>query len=373
VRLGFHSPKKGTPWGGSEELWCGAALELQRRGHVIGVSFPRWPVLPARLADIRRGGGRLFLLHPRLNAVARRVARRDLWPGWLRRFGPDFVVISLDHHTAPLTVATRCLDTGVPYAVLYQVANRHRWLGPRRLVAARRALLGATRCLFVSEENRRIVEDQVAAKIGHAQIVDQSFGVSADAAPAWPGDGPPWRLACVGRLHFGAKGQDVLLSVLRREKWRRRDLQVVFWGKDNGSELALRELVRLHGLERQAVVAGVSDDIERMWSRHHGLVLASRYEGSARVLLEAMLCRRPVVATAVGRAHELVDEGETGFIARTPEPDDVDAALERAWGCREQWRSMGELAGRRVRARCSLTPERDLADLTERLATAASG
>jgi glycosyltransferase involved in cell wall biosynthesis len=368
VRLGFHSPKKGTPWGGSEELWAGAACELQRRGHQIGVSYPRWRSVPDRLAEIQRKGGRLFLLNPRLNALSRRFARHDLWSGWLRRFRPEFVTASLDHHTAELAVATRCLETGIPYAVLYQVANRHRWLGARRLVATRRALLGAAKCFFVSEENRQILEDQIAAKIERAEIVEQSFGVSASAAPAWPGDGPPWRLACVGRLHFGAKGQDVLLRVLRQEKWRRRELQVVFWGKDNGSELALRELIRLHGLERQAVVAGVSSDIEQTWSQHHGLVLASRYEGSARVLLEAMLCRRPVIATAIGRAHELVDEGETGFIAAAPEPSDLDAAMERAWDRRDQWQSMGELAGQRIRSRCSMTPEKDFADSIERLA-----
>ena len=373
MRLGFHSPKKGTPWGGSEELWAGSALELQRRGHEVGVSFPRWPAVPDRLVEIRRGGGRLFLVSTRLNAVSRRFAGHDLWPGWLGRFRPEFVLTSLDHHTADLDVSARCLDTGVPYAVLYQVANRHRWFGARRLVAVRRALLGAARVFFVSQENREIVEDQIASKIDRVEIVDQSFGVSADAGPAWPGNGPPWRLACVGRIHFGAKGHDVLLRVLGREKWRRRDLQVIFWGKDNGSEFTLRELIRLHGLEHHAIVAGVADDIEKMWSDHHGLVLASRYEGSARVLLEAMLCRRPVIATAVGRAHELVDEGETGFIAAGPRADDLDAALERAWKRRDRWRAMGELAGERIRSRCSMTPEVDFADRIEQLVANSHG
>jgi glycosyltransferase involved in cell wall biosynthesis len=200
-------------------------------------------------------------------------------------------------------------------------------------------------------------------------VVDQSFSVSPTADIPWPGDDAPLRLACVGRLHFASKAQDLVIQILRQPKWRERPLRVAFWGKDNGSEQHLRDLIRHHGLEQRAVVAGVSQNIEQVWAEHHALVLPSRYEGNARVLLEAMVCRRPAIATAIGRAHELIDDGETGFVARAPVRELFEDALERAWARRGEWRAMGELAGERIRERCSMQPVEDFADLVEDIAT----
>ena len=51
-------------------------------------------------------------------------------------------------------------------------------------------------------------------------------------------------------------------------------------------------------------------------------VLTSDFEGTPNVLMEAMACGLPVVATRVGGVPDLVREGETGF---TVEPDCEDA------------------------------------------------
>jgi len=365
MRLGFVSTKTGGPWGGSEELWSESALELLHRGHQVAVGYPRFSTTPSRLLEIRRAGGVVWELDrkPKKGRIARWFARRP--QRWLERFRPELVLISLHSHTADLAPASWCLDNRVPYAVLFQVAHRQRWISPKKVEETRRTLLGAAACYFVSEENRCIVEDQVAARIDRAKIVEQSFGVSPQVAESWPGDGPPWRLATVGRIHFRSKAQDVVIDVLRREKWRERPLEVGFWGGDQSNERQLRRLIELHGLQRQAKLAGFTDDVERLWAEHHALLLPSRYEGSARVLLEAMVCWRPAIVTAVGRANELVDDGETGFVAEAPVPDLVDRALERAWSRRAEWRSMGRLAGRRIRERCSMHPASDLADEIE--------
>jgi glycosyltransferase involved in cell wall biosynthesis len=368
MRLGFCSPKKGTPWGGSEELWSETALELQRRGHHIGVSYPHFTTRHPRLDELQHKGARLYQLHPRVKGLIKRITGRNISAHWLPRFKPDFVLHSLDTHDGDLSSAAWCFEHDVPYAVLFQVANRHRWISPRRLDGTRDVLCGAAACFFVSDENRRIVEDQIASKIEKAEIVPQSFSVAPDASVGWPGDGPPWRLACVGRLHFPSKAQDLLVEVFRQPKWREREIQVNFWGKDNGSEEHLRRLIDLHGMQDRLQVAGVSDSIEQVWATHHALLLPSRYEGNARVLLEAMVCRRIGVATPVGRAHEIIDDGETGFLAQAARPELFDLALERAWERRDEWHEMGQLAGERIRDRCSMTPVQDLADRLETLA-----
>jgi glycosyltransferase involved in cell wall biosynthesis len=52
-------------------------------------------------------------------------------------------------------------------------------------------------------------------------------------------------------------------------------------------------------------------------------VLASHNEGLPNVILEAMACARPVVATDVGGVGEAVEDGVTGHLVPPHEPDQL--------------------------------------------------
>jgi glycosyltransferase involved in cell wall biosynthesis len=55
-------------------------------------------------------------------------------------------------------------------------------------------------------------------------------------------------------------------------------------------------------------------DLSPVYQRSDMLVLTSDFEGTPNVVLEAMACGIPVIATNVGDAADLVRDGETGFI-----------------------------------------------------------
>jgi glycosyltransferase involved in cell wall biosynthesis len=169
-------------------------------------------------------------------------------------------------------------------------------------------------------------------------------------------------LACVARVHFVTKSQDLLVRVLRLPKWRARPLQVTLWGSDNGSLKQVLRSVELHGLQKQLSYGGVSNNIEQVWSEHHGLILPSRAEGNALSLIEAMICGRVPITTRVGRAGELIDDNNSGFLAPAATAELVDEVLERAWQRRDDWQAMGQRAAVAVRERHSLQPAEDFAD-----------
>src|SRR5207245_2583405 len=154
------------------------------------------------------------------------------------------------------------------------------------------------------------------------------------------------------------KGQDILLRVLAREKWKSRSLHISFFGRGTNGE-ALADLAGRLGL-RNVSFEGQTEDILGIWKNHHVLVLPSRAEGLPLALVEAMMCGRPAVVTNVGGNTEVIQDGVTGFLA-TPDEDSIDEALEEAWARREELHEMGQRAALRIRELVPASPAEDFA------------
>ncbi|MEX2092156.1 MAG: glycosyltransferase family 4 protein [Pirellulales bacterium] len=368
MRIAFFSTMGGLPWGGSEELWCRAADELLDRGHEVLFNTRQWPTIAAPLQRlIDKGATPSFRSRLRLGRSLRRLLERShlvnlkFFP-WLKKSKPEFVVISVACHTEEPQIASACHRLGIPYAILLQAAGYNNWVRPQDVPAFRAAYSNARQSFFVSAENRTIVESNLAFDLSHTEIVDNPFMVRADVVPAWPSTEPFWKLAYVGRIHFVSKSQDLLIHVLRQPKWRARPLKITMWGSDDGYLGQIQEMIKLYGLEEQIAYGGFSNDIESLWSQHHGLLLPSRMEGNALSLIEAMMCGRMPITTDVGRAAELIDDGKSGFVAPAATAKLIDEVLERAWQRRHDWHSMGQEAARVIRQRHSLKPGEDFAD-----------
>jgi len=368
MRIAFFSTMAGMPWGGSEELWCRGASELVERGHEVHFNSIDWPTIAAPLRRlIDRGAHAHFRSRKRLGRTMTQVLQklritRVKYLPWLKKCRPDFVQISFSCHTDDPQIATTCRLLNIPYAILVQAAGPHSWMDLRALEDYRATYTEAKRCFFVSNENRELVESNLALKLPRAEIVDNPFTVSADAAPSWPATTPQWKLACVARVHYLTKSQDLILRVMRMPKWRARPLHISLWGSDNGNLNQFRQELDIYGLHRQLAYGGVSQNIEQLWSEHHGLLLPSRTEGNALSLVEAMMCGRVPITTNVGRAAELIDDNDSGFIAPAATAELLDQVLERAWNRRDDWRAMGQRAAHAIRTRHSVQPAVDFAD-----------
>lgn len=376
MRIAFFSTMSGLPWGGSEELWCRAASELVDQGHEVHFNSINWPTIAAPLRQlVARGAHGHFRTRKRLGRTLTRLLQKlhltkvKHLP-WLKQVRPDFVLISFSCLTDDPQIAATCRLLNIPYALVLQAAGPHSWMDLRRLDDYRDAYTKARRCFFVSSENREVVESNLAVDLPRAEIVDNPFTVSIDAAPSWPASVPHWKLACVARLHYVTKAQDLIVRVMRQPKWRSRPLQIMLWGNDDGNLNQFRRALDTYGLHRQLSYGGVSNNIERLWSEHHGLLLPSRSEGNALSLVEAMVCGRVPITTNVGRAAELIDDNHSGFIAPAATAELLDEVLERAWASRNEWRAMGERARQAIRTRHSLHPARDFAS---RILAAATG
>ena len=158
----------------------------------------------------------------------------------------------------------------------------------------------------------------------------------------------------MARLDPAAKGQELLLQVLARPEWRRRPIELNFFG-EGPHELALRRLAQMLQLD-QVHFHGQVSDIEGVWRQNHLLVLPSRYEGLPLVLIEAMWCGRPAVVTDVAGNTEVCVDNETGFVAPAPTVPLLAETLQRAWDRREDWQHMGQAARARAESQIPRNP-----------------
>lgn len=371
-RIAFISSNS-LGWGGSEELWSAAAAELAADGHAVAAMKPglgrtdprvvRLKGLGARLIDLRR----LPLVPDRLVALLVRFSWlfealvRALRLGFaLRAFRPELVILSQGGNSEGLFYAKRIQRLGVPYVLIVQKVAEMYWPADEQLAELRKVYAGARRCLFVSDHNLRLHEEQLGMKLANAEVVRNPFLVSWDKPAPWPGEEEGLRLACVGRLYPREKGQDILLKVLARDRWRERPVSLAFFGSGGHLE-GLKATAAYLGLTNVRF-AGFTTEVAAIWRDHHALLLPSHCEGLPLALVEAMLSGRVAIVTDVAGHAEIVEDGVTGFLAAAPTVDHVDEALERAWQRRAQWRAIGEAAAGRARDLVPPRPERVLAD-----------
>jgi glycosyltransferase involved in cell wall biosynthesis len=366
-------------WGGSEELWSAAAAVLAGRGHQVGVFKGGLDPGEPRIRRLRELGCRIHDLArlpiPRkLYALLERVAFPFLFAQQILRlrFGlrvsrrADLLVLSQGGNADGGYFAGTIRRSKLPYALIMQKATDLYWPDDHRLEQLRALYAGARACFFVSEHNHRLTEEQLGMALPRAAVVRNPFLVPWEPRPDWPDGRNGLRLACIGRLYTKEKGQDLLLRVLAREKWRNRALSVTFYGSGLNAA-GLEQMARFLGLTRVAF-GGFTGDLSAVWREHHGLVLPSRCEGLPLVVVEAMLSGRVPIVTDVGGNREVVDDELTGFLAAAATEDALDEALERAWQRRDEWPAIGTAAANRIRELVPPDPAAVMAGMLEELA-----
>jgi glycosyltransferase involved in cell wall biosynthesis len=367
----FIAANEGHHWGGSEALWSLAAEKLVRAGNEVRASVKDWGEPVPQIEHLRSAGCQIF--HRRPPSFLARQARKilPLAEYWLMHLrdageGADLVVISQGANAEGLGWMELAAAAGHKYAVISQGANEQWW--PNDDVAERLAASyeKASAAYFVSEANVELSRRQFGSALRNAKVIRNPFNVRFDARPPWP-DGLPdgLSLACVARLEVGHKGQDLLLQVLSLPHWRERKVRVSLVGKG----LNERWLHRVAEELQLTTVAftGHVEDIEHVWSRHHALVLASRYEGMPLALIEAMVCGRPGIVTDVAGHRELIRDGINGFLAKAATVELLDEAMNRAWEKRSRLQEMGDVAAADVRRWVSADPGQDFARELESL------
>jgi glycosyltransferase involved in cell wall biosynthesis len=256
---------------------------------------------------------------------------------------------------APAEVAERVsMQLGIPFGFSVH-AKDARKVAPEILSARARKAACVVAC-------NRDVACELQDSGANVHLVPHGVDLERFAPQPLP-ETRPLQLLAVGRL-VEKKGFHILIQAAAR-------LQVPFQLHVVGEgpeEKHLTELIHTHGLESKVRLCGpkTHHDLPEIYSRAHVLVApsivdqAGDRDGLPNVVLEAMACGRPVIASDIAALGSAVIHEQTGLLTAPGNSESLANAIELLANRQSM---LGELG---MRARVLVEREYDVRRCTER-------
>jgi colanic acid/amylovoran biosynthesis glycosyltransferase len=178
---------------------------------------------------------------------------------------------------------------------------------------------------FARSQVMALVEEEHWAKLEvvHCGLIPERYReISAPQTPR------P-QILSVGRL-VPEKGHAVLIKAHAALRRSGHDVDLVLVGSGPG-QAGLERLAAQLGVADHVIFTGPvgQDEIKQHYAAASLFCSSSFSEGVPGVLMEAMACGCPVVATAIAGVRELVHDGETGLIVSPGRVDELARAIAR--------------------------------------------
>jgi len=165
-------------------------------------------------------------------------------------------------------------------------------------------------------------------------------------------------ILCTGELNQN-KNQKALIKAAAELKESIPGLKILLAG--NGPlEQELRMQIRELGVEDEVRLLGYRTDLEKVTPAADLVVSCSYREGLPLNILEAMLCRKPVVAS-VNRGHrELVRTGYNGYLVPPDSPAKYAEAIKKIYSSRKLAEQLGENGFRMAQPYTAVSVKKEL-------------
>jgi len=161
--------------------------------------------------------------------------------------------------------------------------------------------------------------------IGHEHFIDlNTFRIIRQLSERLP------VIGYIGRMNF-EKGFENFLDSLPAVLASDKNMKIVFVG-DGPLKHLIPEKLSKEQLESHVTIENwiPHENLPQIYNTLKLLIIPSYTEGLPNVMLEAMACGTPVLATSVGAIRDIIKDGETGFILEYNTPKCIAKNITRA-------------------------------------------
>lgn len=320
------------------DLWAGAEVQLLAlMRYLIRLPGFEWSVIlfnEGKLADELRKLPLSLTVIPEKDhnpiTLAYRLTKK------FRQVRPDIVHTHKYKDSILGSVVARCLR--VPHVVRVVHGMPEPFKGLKNLKMACYTL--ADRCVTTLFIDKVVavssdIEKSLAQIYGANRVICIHNGIDLEAVHVaiqgsemrkeWKIDDKAIVIGTVGRL-VPVKGHAVLLQALRILRNSNHNVMLLLLG-DGPLRGHLEAEVKRLELEESVIFAGHQEQSYDFINMMDIFVLPSLHEGIPMVLLEALVLKRPVIASRVGGIPEVVSHDECGILVGPANPEELAAGL----------------------------------------------
>ena len=328
-------------WGGGEKWHLETACTLKKKGHDVTIfAHPGKDLfnrsLKAGIRTLPISISNLSFLNPFLLIQLIRIFHKEK---------PDIVILNFSADVKTAGIAAK-------WAGIKHIVYRRGSAIPIRDTIVNRLLYKKIiTCIIAnSEETKRTILQNNKSIFPHDKIIVIYNGINLEKLDRMP-QTQIYRkkdreilIGNAGRLVL-QKGQKYLVEMAQLLKQKGIDFKILVAG-EGPLEKSLRQMAADSKVADEIVFLGFVDNVKAFMDNIDIFVLPSIWEGFGYVLVEAMACRKPVVAFNISSNPEIVVHNHTGYLI---DPMDMSAFtqqveyLSKDLSCRE---SFG-LAGRK--------------------------
>jgi glycosyltransferase involved in cell wall biosynthesis len=240
-------------------------------------------------------------------------------------------VIHADFASAPATVAMAASElTGIPFSFCghaFDIFSSKPGGKATKLLIREKA----TKAFAMFAENTKVVSQLSAMTKAPDKIHLKRNGIRGSICPPSENRSGPFRIVGLGGL-VAKKGFDLLVQAAAALAKRGECVEVAIYGE--GPERgALERLAKEEGISLQLPGAYRHSEVETILAQAAVMVLPSRVlsdndsDGVPTVFLEALRCGVPIIGADVGSVRDIIRDGETGWLVRSDDVDDLARAL----------------------------------------------
>lgn len=263
----------------------------------------------------------------------------------IREASPDVVISFLFLANLLTVLASRSMSRRPAIVLSVRASYRFTLTRPQRLVA-RVAHRGADLTLFNSTSALR-EEEAGCPKVGQVGYLPNAVSTTSTKAVDWSAVGVDAERVVLSVGQFETvKGHHVLIEAFATVREASPTARLVLVGQ-GPQEGRLRALALARGLSEHVTFLGHRPDPLPFMAGADVFVQPSLSEGMSNALMEAMSLGRCIVATRVGAAVDLIDDGIEALLT-PPNARDLALAIVRALADPALRARLGEAAQKRA-------------------------